>query len=364
MLFLLIAVAYAKLLAVIELAREPTCYPKTAFRFSSEEDLENIGKLNIVGKKQEEMLADIIKKRYWNVFKDNFRHNSTIYVKNRDCAVDAIKTQLNTIYGNEMFSALKVTETQDFMLSPEVHCDRLKSMLDKNIEKFKEHEIFSQVIQNPQIGILLDTATVDQIYKLGEFILSYEERELDLSENLSNDLKNAVKTIYFKYHEWLLYGSKEQGKLGLNEIIRKLNDFLQVSVRKGKYQRFLPFMLDEGLFLAALHILGVNFDPKPAGSALFLEVHQVSNKEKIRFWNQTGYIESELCGLECELKDFTSHLSSLIAAKPIQTLCKASTSSELNKENFILVGVLLLILILVAKYHEKVLSLFSKNKSD
>ena len=364
MFFLLFAAVAGKLLAVIEVAREPTCYPRSVFEFSGEEDLQNRGQLHWTGVKQEETLAAVVRDRYFEVFKDNFRDNSTVFVKNRQSAIDAIKVQLNTVFRKEMFQELKVLDSEDYGLSPEVHCDKLKHLLLKNLEKFKEHELFTQITKNTELGKLLGEVTVEKVYNLGDFILSYEEQMLNLSLGLSDESKNLAKNLYFKYHEWLLYGSKEQGKLGLNEIFKKIEEFLQVSVRKGKYQRFLPFMLDEALFLAALHMLGLNFDPKPAGSALFLEVHRVSNKEKVRFWNISGYVESDLCGLECDLKDLSSHLSTLISSKSTRSLCKVSSNTDSNTLNYFIAGSILLLLILIAKYYKKIESLFSKNKSD
>jgi hypothetical protein len=361
----------SRLVAVVEIARVPTGYPSVIFPFSSSEEVENKGKIHECGIKQEESLGKLIRERYFPVFKENFRYNSTVFVKNNELARESLKIQLNQIFESKIFNnfSLKTSEA-DLMMSPEENCLKLKGLLDKNIEKFKNHEIFLEIQNSSVVKSKVSNFSVQVLYELGSYLISAEERnasELDFS-GFDVQTRELVKKVYHKYHEWLLYGTKEQGKLGLNEIFRTLNEFLKTTKKQGKYQRFLPYMMDQGLFLAALHLLGLDFSPKPPASAVFLEIHYVANQFKVRFRDFLSYIESEICGLECNLDDLAEHLSKQVSNLPIKKLCGLKNSDSTSEDHwsvkYFVLSAALLLIIFIAKYFISFEGLLNKNKSD
>ena len=96
-----LAAVFGKLVAVVELARVPTAYPMVEFGFSTEEERSMTGKIHEIGLKEAEVLALEIRRRYLDVFKDNFRCNSTGFVKNDSVAVEAMKVQMRVLLGIE-----------------------------------------------------------------------------------------------------------------------------------------------------------------------------------------------------------------------------------------------------------------------
>ena len=257
---------------------------------------------------------------------------------------------------------------EDFIMSPEVSCKKLKDQLLKNIEKFEKHELYLEASQIPELSSILPEISVKSLYDLGNYLISYEDRHLSQPLPLSSKSLETIKEIYHKYHEWLLYGSKEQGKLALHEVFRTLSDYLKVSRRPGKYQRFLPYMMDSGLFLAALHLLGLDYSPKPPSSALFIEVHFVANKYTVRFWNLTQYVESEICGLECKLDEFSEYLEAQLHGSGIKRSCGGAGGAGNVKDHwsikYVVAALALMFMVTIAKYFKGLESMLIKNKSE
>jgi hypothetical protein len=286
-------------------------------------------------------------------------------------AADAMKVQMKVLLalGEEVgLGGWMRPIEEDLITSPEASCKKLQDQLLKNIEKFEKHELYIAAAQIPQLSSILPQISVTSLYQLGGYLVSCQDRRQSHPLPLSQSDSDKIIEVYHKYHEWLLYGSKEQGKLALHEIFRTLSEYLKVSKRPGKYQRFLPYMMDSGLFLAALHLLGLDFAPKPPASAIFIEVHFVANKFTVRFWNRSQYVESEICGLECRLDEFCEYLDGQLHAVGIKRSCGNLGGGGSVKDHwsvkYVVAAVALMFMVTIAKYFKGLEGMLLKNKSE
>lgn len=351
-----------ELLAVIGISRETSCLP----RFQFDWNYEKIGIINDVGIQQAEELGERIRNRYGDVLVKNFDQKSKVFVKNTQCAVSAMEAQLGKIFPDGLVSFKLLEEANDFMLSPEKACKRITVLLERNLAKFEKHEIFQMVLQRKKdLERYIGNFTVVDLYKLGDFIISYEEQGKKSLLELEFEVTELVKLVYYKYHEWILYGSIEQGKLALTELLNKLNSFMKVTFKSNKSQRFLPFMIDEALFLALLHIIGLDYSPKPPGSSLSIELHKIANKNTVRFFFNHAYAESSVCGLECSLQEITEHFQSKTLKYPIGQICliKGEITENFNFK-YLLAAFLLFSMIIVGKYWKNLQDFIKKFKTD
>ena len=213
----------AELVAVVELAREPTAHP----RYFSKVVQGDIGEITETGILQELRLGREIKSRYIEVIMSGFSEKSAIFVKNSPCSMKAMSIQLKEIYGEGAEKWIKSKdESVDFMLSPEKSCQRINYLLKKNIERFEKHDQFLEILQRRQeLEKVIGNVTVRGIYELGDYFISLEEQGHIPLLDLENSTVALVKNIYHRYHDWLLYGDIEQGKLALTEIINKIANF-------------------------------------------------------------------------------------------------------------------------------------------
>ena len=122
--------------------------------------------------------------------------------------------------------------------------------------------------------------------------------------------------------------------------------------------------MDEGLYLAVLHILGFDYAPKPAASVIFIEIHKQFNKHVVRFLYSNKYIESLACGLECSTEDFVAHIESKKLRYNTKSACEMieEPNDNINLKYFLAIG-LLFIMILLAKYWNK-FNDWAKNKTE
>ena len=353
----------AELVAVVELAREPTAHP----RYFSKVVQGDIGEITETGILQELRLGREIKSRYIEVIMSGFSEKSAIFVKNSPCSMKAMSIQLKEIYGEGAEKWIKSKdESVDFMLSPEKSCQRINYLLKKNIERFEKHDQFLEILQRRQeLEKVIGNVTVRGIYELGDYFISLEEQGHIPLLDLENSTVALVKNIYHRYHDWLLYGDIEQGKLALTEIINKIAEFIKITFTSKHAQRFLPFMMDEPLFLALLHVLGLDYSPKPPGSAVFIELHKVMNKNTVRFSFNGRYIESVVCGIECSVQEINDFLLSRTVKVNLNNACSfiGETSKDFNFK-YIIVIAILLIMIIIMKYWEKIKEFINKLKRD
>ncbi|OMJ87316.1 hypothetical protein SteCoe_11002 [Stentor coeruleus] len=330
-----LAQVHCELFAVIELAREPTTNPRFSLPII-ETHKENLGDISEKGIQQELSLGQFINQRYGNIILETFNENATYFVKNRKSAIAALNYQIQGIFSNKLKLKPKPKDyTKDeLMLSPEIHCQRLVSLLKSNFLIFESHPLYTNLTQySYELEPLIGNISVLQVYFLGDFILSYTEQGLILPFILSKECQKLVIEIYHKYHEWLLYGSIEQGKLGFTDLALSITDYLKRLLRPIKSQRFLPIMMDEGQFLAFLHFLGLDFTPKPPAAAIFIEIHKYSDRTTFRIFYENQYVESDTFGLEHNvdfLIDFFNSRVFVGGAKRICNIVKGSIKESMT----------------------------------
>ena len=362
-LLLILQTTFARLIAVIEIACEPISTPKYFFSWNNQE----LGLITSPGIQQQKNLGGKIKELYSEVITTNFYNKSSVFIKNTDPAIIGFQTQMKEIFDEGIQPQLKLIEsTQDFLLSPEKSCNRIIYLLQKNEEKFESHELYLKVLKKKEhFSGIMGNISVRNFYELGDLLISYEEQGLDLPINISIEDILLVKEIYNRYHDWLLYGSIEQGKLGLTNLINKLCSFIRSTFRSDHTQRFLPIIMDKALFLAFLHIIGLDYSPKPSGSAIFIELHSIANKNSVRFYLKDKYIESSICGLECTIDEVVQYLEGKTLKISVENAC--NVLGDLQEDynfKYVVAFAILIILIIFAKYSKTITERLNKNKKE
>lgn len=362
-LVLVLNLASSVLIAVVEIGREASSTPKYLSDWSEYEP----GVISSIGVIQQQKLGKTIRDRYSDVIYNNFYNNSYILVKNNNVTVSSLITQLIEIYGSNYKPNLNLfPEDQDLMLSPEKSCKRIQYLLQNNIKKFESNDLYINLThRNDEVYKIIGNVTVEGIYRLGDFIIRFEEQNFTIPMDIEGQTKDLVKEVYHKYHEWLLYGSLEQAKLSLSMVLGKLIEYFETLIKFKTTQKFFPVMMDQALFLAFLHIIGLDYSPKPPGSAVFLEIHEIAGRHKIRFFYNDKYIESEVCGLECKIEDMITHLDSKLLKPNTKSACEIIGDPEEGKLYKYLAAVsILILLILISKYWDAMTKVFIKSKDE
>jgi hypothetical protein len=331
---LLISISSAALIAVLEFAREPTVHPRFELPFSTPEDLAHLGEITQTGTEQQLQIASILRSRYFSLINSSFNANSTAFIKRTPAAVSAFNQQMSAFFGHPFqMRPIDLNESSDYILSPEKACARLSWLSNSSISKFEAEDMYQLLIKKVSaLPFNSNKITANQVFQLGDYIISYDEQQKKLGFDIENDVKEQVKQVYFKYNEWVRYGSIEQGKLGLTEIFRLVNEYLKRVRRSLKFQQFVPFMMDEALFLALLHIFGLDYSPKPPGSAFFMEIHLINGKNTVRFIYNNQHFESVLFGVESSIEDFATYLESKIIRFNLKHTCTL-IGGELKEDN-------------------------------
>lgn len=353
-----LAKVQCELFAVIELAREPTANPRFSLPVvgTHKRDLDDISEKGV---QQELALGQFIKQRYGKIVLENFNENATYFVKNRKSAVAALNYQIQGIFSNSLKLKPKPKDytIDELMLSPEIYCQRLASLLKNNFLIFESHPLYINLTKySHELQPLIGNISVPQVYSLGDFIISYREQGLTLPFNLSNECCLLVIEIYHKYHEWLLYGSIEQGKLGFTDLALSITDYLKRILRPIKSQRFLPIMMDEGQFLAFLHFLGLDFAPKPPAAAIFIEIHKYSDRFTFRIFYENKYVESEAFGLEHNVEYLIDFFNSRVFVGGVKRVCKIvkGSTKESMTWRYWTAGAIGVLLFVMAAYWKKI----------
>ena len=145
----------------------------------------------------------MILQQYEEVIRNNFHQNSAVFVKNTNTSVSSMKIQLKVIFGKNFEVNLNLNpENEDFMMSPEKSCKRLQMLLEHNIKKFEQNELYFEALQRKnEIINITKEFSVQKIYELGDAIISYEEQDKELTIKIDEKTKELVKTIYHRYHD-------------------------------------------------------------------------------------------------------------------------------------------------------------------
>ena len=251
------------------------------------------------------------------ILEDDF--SLSLYIKNNNLSISAAEAfKKEFIISTHIHIERNFSE--DFLLSPELSCERIHWLeIRDRLESKKFLEFWATM--NPFIDIfskiLNEQADIYNMYYLGDTIISYTERNIELPLNLSSDAKDAAISCFNRFNDLILYGSNEQGKLATHTFLHHILQYVS-EVKSFEAKVFIP---DKALFFAINRMLLLDYYSK---EPLTIEIYYENNEKVLRFKRGLEYVIAPECENACSLEKFSKALAGRIFQndKSLRYRCK------------------------------------------
>lgn len=142
------------------------------------------------------------------------------------------------------------------------------------------------------------------LYNLGDHILSYRDRNIELPVDLTDSLSTLGVEAYHRFNDKLLIGSKEQGKLATFELLSQLLNYTEYIQTGSIPHKIGIYITDDVNILAFLHMLGFKRESLPTSATVFIEFHSDDEGLYLNFLYNSVKLDSSECGVDCRVPTF------------------------------------------------------------
>jgi hypothetical protein len=255
-------------------------------------------------------LGKHIRKTYGHLLSQNYDPDE-IYLRSTNFTrtIESLNGQVEGIYGAGVKANIQVYDLgQDYLLFPMKACPRIQYIMERDRLPSEHH---SNIIQRAlpyedQIRKLhpADNIELKTLCEIGDVLLTYRDRGVPIPEFITPEVMNVTIDAYHRYHDKIVFGGKEQGKVGTFNLLNTISKQAQSAAKNMMLHKVAIYLTHDSVLTALLKMLGIYDSPPVPSASLFVEVHREDSRHFLKFIYDFQEREIPDCENECLLENF------------------------------------------------------------
>lgn len=255
-------------------------------------------------------LGKHIRKTYGHLLSENYDPDE-IYLRSTNFTrtIESLKGQVEGIYGAGVKANIEVYGlAEDYLLFPMLACPRIQYIMERDRLPSEHH---SNIIQRAlpyedQIRKLhpANNTELRSLCEIGDVLLSYRDRGVTIPEFISAEVMNVTIDAYHRYHDKIVFGGKEQGKVGTFNLLNTISKQASSAAKNMMLHKVAIYLTHDSVLTALLKMLGIYESPPVPSASLFVEVHREDSRHFLKFIYDLQEKEIPGCENECSLETF------------------------------------------------------------